>query len=45
MNDPFFEEGYEAFRDGCDISDCPYDEGTDGQCGWIKGWRKAYGEA
>lgn len=36
--DPFVKEGMEAFRDGQDREDCPYEEGTDGQFGWLKGW-------
>jgi ribosome modulation factor len=41
MGDPFVEEGREAFRDGWDRDECPYDEGTDGQYGWLKGWDEA----
>ena len=39
--DCFFEEGKEAFREGCDLEGCPYDEGTDGEFGWKRGWRFA----
>lgn len=38
MSDCFYDEGYQAYFDGADKSDCPYDDGTDGQFGWIKGW-------
>jgi ribosome modulation factor len=34
-------EGVDAFWSGADKSDCPYKEGTDGQYGWLKGWRGA----
>ena len=40
-NDPFYNEGYEAYEEGVDFDECPYDEGTDGQTGWTKGWRAA----
>ena len=36
--DCFYEEGREAYEEGADLKDCPYDEGTDGQEGWKKGW-------
>jgi len=38
MKDPFVEEGRTAFHDGSDRTECPYEEGTDGQAGWLKGW-------
>ena len=38
-DDPFWIEGYNSNKDGIDITDCPYKEGTDGQYGWISGWR------
>ena len=38
LTDPFFLEGQDDYNDGSDRSDCPYDEGTDGQAGWRKGW-------
>jgi len=41
FEDPFYCEGYDAYYDGADEQDCPYDEGTDGQDGWLKGWREA----
>jgi len=40
--DPFFEEGQEAYCEGTDREDNPWDEGTDGQCGWFKGWDNEY---
>jgi hypothetical protein len=36
--DPFFEEGQEAYLEGSLREDNPWEEGTDGQCGWYKGW-------
>jgi ribosome modulation factor len=39
--DPFFEEGYNDYKEGSDKEDCPYDEGTDGQFGWLRGYRRA----
>ena len=42
--DDFFEEGFLANQDGCDLVNCPYDEGTDGEFGWKNGWREAQKE-
>jgi ribosome modulation factor len=39
--DPFFKEGFDDFYQGYSKEECPYDEGTDGQCGWLKGFRAA----
>ena len=39
--DPFIEEGIQDFNDGVNREDCPYNEGTDGECGWLQGWDKA----
>ena len=41
MTDHLFDEGVEALSEGADKEDCPYEEGTDGQFGWMKGWRAA----
>ena len=41
LKDPFFEEGREAFDGGTERSDCPYGDGTDGEHGWLLGWRQA----
>lgn len=41
MEDPFRKEGREAHREGGDIGDCPYGDGTDGQLGWELGWHEA----
>jgi hypothetical protein len=41
LTDPFFLEGQEAYQNGCERSDCSYDDGTDGQAGWMRGWFKA----
>jgi ribosome modulation factor len=38
--DCFFEEGQQDYKDGIDLEECPYDEGTDGQYGWIRGWKE-----
>ena len=38
-DDPFFQEGQAAAQEGTDIEDCPYPEGTDGQNGWLIGFR------
>jgi ribosome modulation factor len=42
MEDHLFNEGVEAFSEGAEKEDCPYEEGTDGQFGWMKGWRAAF---
>jgi ribosome modulation factor len=39
--DPFYMEGFDDFHLGYEKEDCPYDEGTDGQYGWLKGWKAA----
>jgi ribosome modulation factor len=41
VRDCFFVEGVEAHAAGYDKGDCPYDEGTDGEVGWLKGWAHA----
>lgn len=42
MTDHLYQEGFDAFFEGADREDCPYEEGTDGQYGWLKGWREAF---
>lgn len=39
--DPFYKEGYEDYLNGADLKDCPYLDGTDGEYGWVKGWKAA----
>lgn len=41
MDDCFYIEGREAYREGAPREDCPYAEGTDGEFGWLKGWDAA----
>jgi hypothetical protein len=41
FEDPFAQEGYDDFFLGYEKEDCPYDDGTDGEGGWKKGYRKA----
>ena len=36
-----FDEGYDAYWDGVDVSDNPYDEGMEGRRSWEEGWRAA----
>jgi hypothetical protein len=36
-----YDEGYDAYWDGGDVSDNPYDEGTDERPFWEEGWRAA----
>ena len=36
--DDFAQEGYDDFILGYEKEDCPYEEGTDGQNGWLIGW-------
>ena len=38
-DDPFFQEGQVAAQEGADMKDCPYHEGTDGENGWLIGFR------
>ena len=38
-DDPFYQEGQQAAREHTELKDCPYPEGTDGQNGWMIGWR------
>ena len=40
-SDPIYDEGYEAFFEGgCDCVP-PYPEGSDGELGFIQGWKTA----
>ena len=41
FSDCFAQEGREAFMEECERSACPYDEGTDGRSGWLRGWDAA----
>jgi hypothetical protein len=36
-----FDEGYDAYWDGVEVSDNPYEEDTDGHRSWEEGWRAA----
>ncbi len=42
-NHDAYEEGYDAYWDGADSSDNPYDEAeeADARLAWEQGWRKA----
>jgi hypothetical protein len=42
-NDEAYEEGYDAYWDGGDLSENPYDEekDADAHLSWERGWRKA----
>lgn len=44
MTDPFEQEGRDDHAEGVERDDNPYDEGTDGQAGWFKGWDAAEAE-
>jgi ribosome modulation factor len=39
--DDAFDEGYDAYWDGVDAIDNPYDEGTEERRSWEEGWRAA----
>ena len=39
--DCFYQQGMDDYFDGDAEQDCPYPEGTDGQWGWLKGWKAA----
>ncbi len=43
MNNDAFEAGYDAYWDGVDIEDNPYDQekNADEFESWLKGWRTA----
>ncbi len=43
MNNEAFDEGYDAYWEGVDDSDNPYDEEqeADQRLSWEQGWRKA----
>ena len=43
MSNEAFEAGYDAYWDGVDVGDNPYDqeENADEFESWVKGWRKA----
>jgi ribosome modulation factor len=36
-----FDEGYDAYWDGADVTDNPYKEHTDDHRSWEEGWRAA----
>jgi hypothetical protein len=40
-NNETFDEGYDAYWEGVDVSDNPYAEDTDGHRWWEEGWRAA----
>jgi ribosome modulation factor len=40
-NSLFFDGGYDAYWDGVDAGDSPYDEETDERHSWEEGWRAA----
>jgi len=41
-----YDEGYDAYWEGVDVSDNPYDEEneSDARLSWAEGWRKARGQ-
>jgi hypothetical protein len=44
MDDTAFQEGYVAFREGFELSDNPYNEGSDEYDSWESGWVTAADE-
>jgi hypothetical protein len=40
--DDEFNEGMDAFNDGKDITDNPYEDGTEAYFEWDRGWYKAH---
>ena len=36
-----FDEGYDAYWNGVDLTDNPYEKGTDDYRRWEEGWRAA----
>lgn len=44
MNDAW-QEGNDAFWAGKDVTDNPYDIGTESEGDWLEGWEDAYEDA
>lgn len=42
MSTSVFDEGIDAFHDGKDVSENPYEAGTEEFSEWRLGWRTAY---
>jgi len=40
-NNDSYEEGYDAYWDGVDVSENPYEEDTEAHRSWENGWRAA----
>lgn len=40
-HDDAFEEGYDAYWEGVDVSDNPHEKATDKHRSWEDGWRTA----
>jgi ribosome modulation factor len=36
-----FQKGYDAYWDGLDVTDSPYDEGSEENLAWHEGWYEA----
>ena len=43
MNNEAYDQGYDAYWEGVDVNDNPYDQekDADGFASWTNGWRKA----
>ena len=41
MSTAAYNEGYDAYWNGVDVSDNPYDDDTEERKAWEKGWRAA----
>lgn len=41
IKDPLAQEGYDAYQECAEITENPYDEGTDGYESWRRGWKTA----
>lgn len=39
--DEIMTQGTYAYYDGCQIGDCPYDEGSEEYTAWTDGWARA----
>jgi hypothetical protein len=41
MRDPLAQPGYDAYYEGYERTECPCEEGTDGEHAWLMGWDAA----
>jgi hypothetical protein len=39
--DEIITQGNYSFYDGCQLGDCPYDEGSEEHDAWVEGWNQS----